>query len=112
MWEKDLERGMLIATGLMIINMVVGFIATLVLATPMLGLVSGGGAFLEMGLFLILGGCMMSRQPLKDEARHNEDGSPTSIWKVAILGKQIVIAGFLLFIFAVIIATISVFVPI
>ncbi|MCJ7818079.1 MAG: hypothetical protein MUP60_04450 [Candidatus Thorarchaeota archaeon] len=112
MWKKDLERGMIFATGFMIINLLIGFIATIVLATPMTGSVSAGGAFLEMGILLMIGGCLMSRQPLKDDDRHTEDGSPTSAWKMALIGRQIIFTGFFLFLYAGIITIISIFYPI
>ena len=112
MWEKDLERGVIIATGLMIVNLVIGFISTLMSATPMTASTAASIAFLEIGVFLILGGCMMSRQPLKDEDRLDETGQPTSAWKIALLGRQMLFAAVFLFAYAIIIVTISVFVPI
>ena len=54
MWKKDLERGIVIGTGFMIINLFIGFLVTIALATPMTGSLSGGAAFLEMGIFLML----------------------------------------------------------
>ncbi len=112
MWEKDFERGMIIGTGFMITNLLIGFIATIVLVTPMTGAIAGGGAFLEMGIFLILGACLMSRQPLKDEDRYKEDGSPKTSWKMAIIGRQLIFTGIFLFTFAAIIAIISLFIVI
>ena len=111
MWEKDLERGMLIATSLMIINLLVGFIATLANATSMTASTTASIAFLEIGILLILGGCMMARQPLKDEDRLDKDGVPTSTWKMALIGRQMLFAAMLIFVLAIIIVTISVFVP-
>ena len=112
MWNEEIERGMIYGTGLMVINIFLGFVATLLLATPMIGTIAGGGAFLEMGIFLILGGCLMARQPLKDEDRYNEDGSPVSTWKMALIGRQILAAGIFLFIYAAVIAIIGLFVVI
>ena len=112
MWEKDLERGVLIATALMIVNLFIGFITTIAVATPSTATTAGSIAFLEIGLFLILGGCMMSRQPLKDEDRLDKDGQPTSAWKMAVFGKQILFAAVFLFAYTIIIVTISVFIPI
>ena len=112
MWETDFERGMIIGTGLMIANLLVGLIATIILATPMTSTIAGGAAFLEMGLLLIIGGCLMSRQPLKDEDRYNEDGSPRPSWKIAIIGRRMIFAGIFLFTYAAIISIISLFVVI
>jgi hypothetical protein len=112
MWRTDLERGLIIGTGFMIINLFIGFLATLVYATLMTGSVSGGAAFLEIGFFLILGGCMMSRQPLKDEDRYDKEGNPTSTWRIALIGRQLLFASLFLFIYAALIAIISFYIPI
>ncbi|MGY5857945.1 MAG: hypothetical protein RTU63_01150 [Candidatus Thorarchaeota archaeon] len=112
MWEKDLERGVIVATALMMVNLFIGFIATIMYATPLTATTSASIAFLEIGFFLIVGGCMMSRQPLKDEDRFDKEGVPTSAWKLALIGRQMLFAGVFLFAFAVIIVTISVFVSI
>ena len=112
MWNEEFERGMLYGTGLMIVNLLVGFIATIALAAPMIGVIAGSGAFLELGVLLILGGCLMSRQPLKDEDRYKEDGSPVSTWKLALLGRQAIATGVFLFIYALVIAIIGLFIVI
>ena len=112
MWRIDLERGMIIGTGLMIINLFIGFLVTLFLATPMTSSVSGGAAFLEIGIFLIAGGCLMSRQPLKDEDRYDTEGNPTRTWKIAMIGRQLLFASIFLFIYAALMAFISIFIPI
>ena len=110
MWKRDLERGVIIGTGFMVINLFIGFIATLALATPMTGLVSGGAAFLEIGIFLILGGLMMSRQPLKDEDRYDSEGNPTNTWRLAMIGRQLLFASLFLFIYAALLAIISIYI--
>lgn len=112
MWKNDLERGMIFATGIMIINLLIGFIATIFLASPMTGSFSAGSAFLEMGVLLMIGGCLMSRQPLKDEDRYSDDGSPTSAWKMALFGRQIIFTSVFLFLYAGIVTLITMFYPI
>jgi len=112
MWEKDLERGVIVATAFMMVNLMIGIIATIVYTTPLTATISASLAFLEIGFFLIVGGCMMSRQPLKDEARLDKEGLPTTAWKLALIGRQMLFAAVFLFAFTVIIVTISVFVPI
>ena len=112
MWEKDLERGVIVATAFMMVNLIIGFIATIVYAAPLTASTSASLAFLEIGFFLIVGGCMMSRQPLKDEDRFDKDGLPKSAWRLALIGRQMLFAGVFLFALVVIIVTISVFVPI
>jgi hypothetical protein len=54
----------------------------------------------EFGGMFILGGCLMARQPLKDEERFDEDGNMVRSWRYAILGKKLLYSAFFLFIFA------------
>jgi 1,4-dihydroxy-2-naphthoate octaprenyltransferase len=112
MWEKDLERGVIVATGLMIVNLFIGFIITIMTAILSTASTSASIAFLEIGCFLIFGGCMMSRQPLKDEDRFDETGQPTSAWRTARFGRQMLFAAVFLFAYTIIVVTISVFIPI
>ena len=53
----------------------------------------------EFGGMLIIGACLMARQPLDDEKRFDEDGNPTSSWKYAIIGKKILLASVFLLAF-------------
>ncbi len=48
---------------------------------------------LEFGIFLVLGGCLMARQPLRDEDRYDADGQPVLSWRWAIIGKKLLIAS-------------------
>ena len=111
MWKRDLERGIIIATGFMTINLLIGLISTIALGSPQTGAVSGGLAFLEMGLLLILGVCLMMRQPLKDEDRYSEDGVPSTTWKFALVGRQVIFAGIILFVYAAVLAIVTIFYP-
>ena len=54
----------------------------------------------EFGVMLILGACLMSRQPLDDEKRYDADGNPTKSWRFALLGKNILLASFFLLAFS------------
>ncbi|MCK5266373.1 MAG: hypothetical protein KAR03_12260, partial [Candidatus Thorarchaeota archaeon] len=54
----------------------------------------------EFGIMLILGACLMSRQPLEDEKRYDEDGNPTKSWQYAIIGKKILLASVFLLAFS------------
>ncbi|MCK5389597.1 MAG: hypothetical protein KAJ36_03865 [Candidatus Thorarchaeota archaeon] len=54
----------------------------------------------EFGVMLIIGACLMSRQPLEDEKRYDEDGNPTKSWQYAIIGKKILLASVFLLAFS------------
>ncbi|MHA1613523.1 MAG: hypothetical protein ACTSYJ_01685 [Candidatus Thorarchaeota archaeon] len=53
----------------------------------------------EFGVMLIIGACLMGRQPLEDEKRYDEDGNPTKSWKYAIIGKKILLSSVFLLAF-------------
>ncbi|MGY5865286.1 MAG: hypothetical protein RTV41_11845 [Candidatus Thorarchaeota archaeon] len=54
----------------------------------------------EFGVMLIVGACLMSRQPLEDEKRFDTEGNPTKSWKFTILGKKILLASIFLLAFS------------
>jgi heme A synthase len=105
MQTEDLERPFLLAIALIALDLVVGF-TTAVFAPPILtSTVAGGGAFLEVGLLLIIGGCMTARQPLENKNRYTEDGRVTSAWRIALIGRQMLLTALILFLFTVVVAT-------
>ncbi len=53
----------------------------------------------EFGIMLILGACLLARQPLEDSKRFDSDGNPTRAWKYALLGRKILLASVFLFAF-------------
>lgn len=54
----------------------------------------------EFGVMLLLGACLMSRQPLDDEKRLDADGNPTKSWRYSLLGKKILLASIFLLAFS------------
>jgi hypothetical protein len=57
--------------------------------------------FIELAFLFVIGGCLMARQPLKDEKRFDEHGNPMITWKLALWGKRIIFTAFLMLIFAI-----------
>jgi hypothetical protein len=53
----------------------------------------------EFGLMLVIGSCLMSRQPLEDQKRFDADGNPVQSWRAALLGKKILLASVFLLAF-------------
>ncbi len=50
----------------------------------------------EFGVLFLVGSCLMARDPLEDENRYNEDGSPARAWKYTLIGREVLlVAGFL-----------------
>jgi len=55
---------------------------------------------IEFGAMLILGGCLMARQPLVDELRYDNAGKPTKAWRLAVQGRQILLSSIFVLLFA------------
>lgn len=101
---KEPDIGILLATVLMALNLVIGFAAATFAPPVLASAVAGGGAFLEFGILLIFGSCLLSRQPLENKDRYSEDGSVTPSWRMALLGKQMILAALILFLFTAFVA--------
>ena len=65
----------------------------------------------EFGVMLILGACLMSRQPLDDEKRYDEGGNPTKSWQYAIYGKKVFIVSVFLLAFTGLFYILGIFFP-
>ncbi len=62
---------------------------------------------LEFGSLLILGGCLMARQPLEDEKRHNESGEPVASWRWALRGRMLLIMSVFTFLYTILFGVLS-----
>lgn len=45
--------------------------------------------FAEFAGMLIIGGCLMARQPLEDSKRYDDTGNPVKSWRSALIGKNL-----------------------
>ena len=52
----------------------------------------------EFGVLLILGSCLMARDPLEDERRYSADGSPVRAWKYTLIGREVLLVAAVLFV--------------
>ncbi len=82
--------------------------AALVLTVPSLPFfeVISNLLILEFGLMLIIGACLMSRQPIEEEKRYDEDGELISSWRMAMVGRMILGASVFVLVLAVLFALI------
>ena len=62
---------------------------------------------LEFGSLLILGGCLMARQPLEDENRYDESGEPVTSWRWALRGRMLLIMSIFTFLYTVLFGVLS-----
>ena len=111
MLENDIERGLLLATALMSVNLIAGFLITIISQSLQVSMIAGSWGFLELGGLLIVGGCLASRQPLENSRRYTEDGEPTSAWRMALIGRQLLFAAVMLFLYVGLISVLSYIIP-
>jgi hypothetical protein len=55
---------------------------------------------LEFGIMLIAGACLMSRQPLEEKDRYDDEGNPIQSWKMALIGRRVLISSIFVILFA------------
>lgn len=63
--------------------------------------------FLEFGGSLVIGGCLMARQPLEDEKRYNEQGEAVASWRWALRGRLVLVMAVFLLVYAALFGLIS-----
>ncbi|MFW9803988.1 MAG: hypothetical protein ACFFFC_15100 [Candidatus Thorarchaeota archaeon] len=109
MWKDETQTGFILATAIMSVIAVTGFIATIVFQMPIFSDVVGILSFLIIVIFLLFGGCLLARMPLVDEKRYNPDGTPLPSWRRALLGYRLVLASFILFLYGLLFTFVGVF---
>ena len=56
--------------------------------------------FTEFAGMLIIGGCLMARQPLEDSNRYDDNGNPVMSWRVALIGRKLLGASLFVLVFS------------
>ena len=98
--SKLLFETWIIASFLAFLNIIVALVIHMSTATNFDFFTASNLMIPEFGGMLIVGACMMSRQPLEDEKRYDADGNPTKSWQFALLGKKILLAAIFLLAFS------------
>ncbi|MHA2397012.1 MAG: hypothetical protein ACXAC0_09935 [Candidatus Thorarchaeota archaeon] len=98
--SKLLLETWIIASILAFINAIVALVIHISTATVFDFFTAANFMIPEFGIMLILGACLMSRQPLDDEKRFDADGNPTKSWQYALIGKKILLAAVFLLAFS------------
>ena len=94
-------NSMAIATIITVTDILIGFIAFFLIVGVLIFYVVSNLLIIEFAVMLILGSCLLARQPLNDENRFDENGNPTSAWRIALLGKRIMMSSLFVAMFAV-----------
>ena len=97
-----------IASVIIVVDLLFGLFTMLVLAGVSLFLVVSNALMIEFGAMLIIGGCLMARQPLMDEKRYDSSGKPSTAWRFALLGKQVLLSSIFLLLFALLFALVQI----
>ncbi|MHA2303338.1 MAG: hypothetical protein ACXACD_20535 [Candidatus Thorarchaeota archaeon] len=103
MWMNALKSGFIWGTVLTALVLTTGLVASLIAQSMVLFYIAGILTFMGSGILLFLGGCLFSRQPLVDEKRFNSNGTPTPVWKRALLGLDLMSTAIILFFYGLII---------
>ena len=80
---------MAIAVIFAVIDILIAFLTLVVLGDVSVFYIVSNLLFLEFAVMLVVGGCLMARQPLEDDKRYDDDGNPVTAWRVALLGRKI-----------------------
>ena len=80
---------MAVASILAVVDVLVAFLGQLIISEMSVFHTASTLLLFEFAVMLILGGCLMARQPLEDEKRFDADGNPVPAWRMAIIGKKI-----------------------
>ena len=97
MRRDEILKALNITILLTIINVVMGVLWIFVDNTSLISLTATGFGFLEFAIFLIVGACLMARDPLNEEDRLDEFGMPTRGYKMVLFGRVLMISAMLLF---------------
>ncbi len=91
--SRTIIEALAIASIFAVIDLFLAFVFYLVNPAILVLPTAASYMILEFGVMLILGSCMMARQPLDDDKRLDKDGNPVSAWKWALKGRMVLISS-------------------
>ncbi len=97
--SKTLLETWIIVSLLAFTNVIIALAIHVSTSTPFDFFTAANVMIPEFGVMLIVGSCLMSRQPLDNEKRFDAEGNPTKSWRYAIIGKKVLLAAFFLLAF-------------
>jgi hypothetical protein len=96
---RDLLEIWIIASVFAFVNLIVALAIHIATTTNFDFITAANLMIPEFGGMLIIGSCLMGRQPLDDEKRFDADGNPVKSWRYALIGRRILIASIFLLAF-------------
>ncbi len=80
---------MAIAAIFAVVDILIAFLTLVVLGDVSVFYIVSNLLFFEFAGMLVVGGCLMARQPLEDDKRYDDDGVPVASWRAALIGRKI-----------------------
>lgn len=93
-----------VSSVIVVVDLLLGFILLFAFAGVSVFLIVSNALTVEFGGMLIVGGCLMARQPLVDEQRYDSSGKPTTAWRHAVVGRQVLVSSVFVLLFAILFA--------
>jgi hypothetical protein len=109
--SKLLLETWIIASILAFLNVIIAMIIHLSTATNFDFFTAANFMIPEFGFMLVIGACLMSRQPLEDEKRYDDAGNPVRTWRAALFGQKILLASVFLLAFSGLFFILGMFIP-
>jgi len=108
--RRDILESLTLSSILAVFDVLIGLLLFLFNNEVSVFYTAANFLILEFGALLILGGCLMSRQPLEDEKRYDESGQPVTTWKLALIGKKLLITSLFVVLFGLLFGILSGFI--
>ena len=96
----ELQFSLAIATILVSVDITIAFVVVLFQFSVSAFSIISILLILEFGIMLIAGACLMSRQPLEEAERYDSEGNPVQSWKMALIGRRILISSIFVILFS------------
>ncbi len=97
---KLVLESMVIAAVLTTVDIAVSFLVLLFDATLSILSIVSTVLFTEFAIMLVIGGCMMAREPLDDDKKYDSEGNPVTAWKMTLIGRKILLGALFVFAFS------------
>ncbi len=91
--SRDLLEPLAIAALMTVLDIAVAGVIVLLFVRASLFAAVSDLLLLEFAVLLIVGACMMGRQPLNDEDRYDSAGRPVRSWQVALVGRTLLLVA-------------------
>ncbi len=97
---SEIQFSLAIATILVSVDIGIAFVMLLIYINYSAFYVISTLLILEFGIMLILGALLMSRQPLDEAKRYDDEGNPVQSWKIALIGRSVLMSSLFVLAFA------------